>query len=80
MKKPVFAMIAWIDAECAASWQDEPALAKYQLPVVHHVGWLVSRGKDRISLAQGISGGQFCNVIHIPIGMVKKFKKLADPR
>lgn len=80
MRKPAFALVEWVDAECAASWQDHAALDSYKLPVVFHVGWIIQKGKDRVSLAQGTSGGQYCNVIHIPAGMVKRIKKLADPR
>lgn len=76
MKKFPVLLVEWLDASSTDPWTDIADISGSVRCV--SAGFVVHRSKDCISLASTIDpvGGQACTIIHIPVKMILKKRKL----
>jgi hypothetical protein len=66
-------IVKWRDAIHGAGWQDS---SDTEDDTVHSVGWIISKTKKLILLAQSIGCGLHANTIQIPVPMIQSIRTL----
>ena len=75
-KKRKIVKVIWNDAVARAGWELRKTLKSLTPPRCVSVGFLISKNKKYVTLAQNFSKADVGEQISIPRAMIKKIKKL----
>jgi hypothetical protein len=76
-KKNDLLEISWIDSFTLLNeWVDVKALRKKDPCLIHSVGYFVHQSRQCLIIARGRQQGRINGVFYIPMGCVKKIRKV----